>query len=198
MYKFKNFFFQFIFALLTTASEHVDEIERAIKVLEEATCVRFKNRTSEKDFVTFTGDTNHCSSRVGRREGEQFIKLVNSTVGEGCFKVASILHEIMHVLGFYHIHKGADRDNHIKILWENIVPGKEYKLEKRTDYWALTDFGVGYDVDSILHYSKTAYSKNGKNTIETIDKSLTNRIGQRKALSKGDVERIKKMYECDD
>lgn len=153
-------------------------------------------RSKEKDYVIFTGDTDHCSSKVGRQSGAQFIKLVNSTVGEGCFKVPSILHEIMHVLGFYHIHKGADRDNHIKILWENVVPGKEYKLEKRTDYWALSNFGVGYDVDSILHYSKTAYSKNGKNTIETIDKSLTNRIGQRRALSQGDIERINRMYQC--
>lgn len=183
--------------LTFTASEHANEIDKAFKAMESVTCVRFVERSKEKDFVIFTGDTDHCSSNVGLRGGGQFIKLVNSSVGEGCFKVPSILHEIMHTLGFYHIHKSPDRDDHIKILWENVLPGKEYKLKKRTDSWALTDFDVGYDVDSILHYPKTSFSKNGKNTIETLDQTLNDRIGQRNSLSVKDIRRINRMYKCD-
>lgn len=170
-------------------------------MLHNVTCVRFVNHTNESDFVTFTGDTNHCSSTVGRRGGEQFIKLINvpinTTVGNNCFRIASIHHEMMHLLGFYHIHKGADRDDHIRIKWENVIPDRHYKLEKRTDYDELSDFGVGYDVDSILHYSKSAFSKNGENTIETIDATQQDRIGQRTKLSVKDIERINRMYQCD-
>lgn len=164
--------------------------------------MRFVNHTNETDFVTITGDTDHCSSKVGRRGGEQFIKLINSTVnitiGNNCFKIASIHHEIMHLLGFFHAHKSANRDDYIRIIWENVIPDRHYKLEKRTDYDELSDFGVAYDVDSILHYSKTAFSKNGENTIETIDASLQERIGQRDGLSVKDIERINRMYQCDE
>lgn len=163
--------------------------------------MRFVNHTDELDFVTITGDTDHCSSTVGRRGGEQFIKLVNATVnatvGDNCFRIASIHHEMMHLLGFYHIHKSADRDDHIRIIWENVIPDRKYKLEKRTDYEELTDFGVGYDFDSILHYTKFAFTKNGESTIETIDEAHQDKIGQRNGLSVKDIERINRMYQCD-
>lgn len=156
-------------SILITANEHADQIDKAIQIVENVTCLRFVNHTDELDFVTFTGDTARCVSKVGRIGGEQFIKLVNSSVGEECFRIPSILHEIMHVLGFHHIHRGMDRDKYIKIIWENVLPERIHKLLTRGNDGDLTDFDVGYDVDSLLHYSKDAYSKNGKNTIETID-----------------------------
>lgn len=55
------------------------------------------------------------------------------------------MHELIHALGFYHTHKGPDRDKHVEILWENVIPEKKYKLEIEADYDELTDFGVGYD-----------------------------------------------------
>lgn len=182
---------------LFTANEHADQIDKAIQILENVTCVRFVNHSEEVDFVTFTGDTNRCTSKVGRIGGEQFIKLITDKVGDGCFRIPSILHEMMHVLGFHHIHRGIDRDMHIKIIWENVLPERRHKLLTRGDIGDLTDFDVGYDVDSLLHYSKNAYSKNGKNTIETIDESSLLRIGQRVALSDGDIKRINRMYKCD-
>lgn len=173
------------------------QIDKAFKILENVTCVRFVNYTNQADFITITGDTDHCSSKVGRQGGEQFVKLMNRTVGEGCFKIHTIQHEIIHSLGFYHIHKGADRDKHIRIIWKNVIPEKKHKLKIKGNYDELSDFDVGYDVDSIMHYTKKAYSKNGKNTIETIDPTLIDRIGQRTSLSDGDIQRINRMYECE-
>lgn len=182
--------------ILSSADEHAEQIYKSLETLANATCIKFVNHTNEIDFVTVSGDTKHCSSKVGRRGGEQFVKLVNRTVGEGCFKVASVIHEFVHTLGFYHIHKGADRDNHVRIIWENVIPAKKHKLLIKAGYNELTDFGVGYDYDSIMHYSGTAFSVNGKVTIETVDGSWNSRIGQRQGLSKGDVDRINRMYEC--
>lgn len=188
---FSNFYFR-------AAEDHAKQIEKATRVLENVTCLRFVKHSDENDYITFTGDTNHCSSKVGRRGGEQFIELVNATVGEDCFGLQTILHEILHSLGFYHAHRRSDRDNYLKIVWENVDPDWKYKLEKRKDPEQLTDFGVGWDPDSIMHYGKEAYSKNGENTIETIDEKLIDRIGQRDQLSEKDIERVRKMYKCDE
>lgn len=35
-----------------------------------------------------------------------------------------VLHELMHVLGFWHEHARADRDRYIKVNWNEILPGK--------------------------------------------------------------------------
>lgn len=35
-----------------------------------------------------------------------------------------VLHELMHVLGFWHEHARADRDSYIRVNWNEILPGK--------------------------------------------------------------------------
>lgn len=35
-----------------------------------------------------------------------------------------VLHELMHVLGFWHEHARADRDRYIRVNWHEILPGK--------------------------------------------------------------------------
>lgn len=174
------------------------QIDKAMKMLENVTCIRFVNRTDERDYVTITGDADLCSSMVGRRRGEQIIKLGqnNKPIGRGCFKITSIMHEIIHTLGFYHLHIGPDRDKHVKIVWENVDPERKHKLKIQAGYDELTDFDVGFDVDSIMLYKERAFSVNGHRTIKTIDKKLRNRIGQRERISDGDILRINRMYKC--
>lgn len=61
----------------------------------------------------------------------------------------------------------------------------------------MTDFGTGYDYDSIVHPRKTRYSINNTVTIETVDPKNMARIGQREKMSDGDILRINRMYKCD-
>lgn len=35
-----------------------------------------------------------------------------------------VLHELMHVLGFWHEHSRADRDRYIRVNWNEILPGE--------------------------------------------------------------------------
>lgn len=148
--------------------------------------------------MTFTGDSGSCYSHTGRTGGEQKVWLHNSTIDVNCFRITSIQHEVMHTLGFHHIHRGTNRDEHLRIIWENVIPSKKKKLLKRTDADKLTNFGVAYDYDSIMHYGKKAYSKNGKVTIETMDPKFQDRIGKKRELSPGDILKIRRMYDCDE
>ncbi|CRK90383.1 CLUMA_CG003996, isoform A [Clunio marinus] len=180
-------------------SEHVQQIEKAMREIENVTCLKFVGRTYQHDYVTFTGNTKRCVSQVGRNGGQQYIRLMPTTVETNCFRLGSIMHELVHTLGFYHTHIGTNRDDHIKILWENIDPSRQndFKVFLKSD--EVDDFGLGYDFDSILQYHSKAFSANGKPTIVVKDPNIKpNRMGQRKSLSRGDVLRIRKFYDCDD
>lgn len=110
----------------------------------------------------------------------------------------TVLHEFIHLLGFHHIHISPNRDNHIRIIWENINPPYESRFMKRSESDELSDFGTGYDYDSIMHTNSVAYSVNGERTIETLDPENQHKIGQRERLSAGDILRINRMYKCDE
>ena len=39
------------------------------------------------------------------------------SLDNGCMEYSTIIHEIMHVVGFYHEHERWDRDQYIDIIW---------------------------------------------------------------------------------
>ena len=108
-----------------------------------------------------------CFSEVGRTSGVQVLSLDN-----GCMEYATIIHEMMHVVGFYHEHGGWlgrrafriterwDRDNFIDIIWQNIDRGALDQFGK-VDLSKTSYYGQPYDYKSILHYDSLAFSKNG-------------------------------------
>ncbi len=53
---------------------------------------------------------------------------------------------------------------------------------------------TSYDYSSVLHYGKNDFSKNGLPTIEPIQSNV--KIGQRYNLSNGDIEVIRRFYNC--
>lgn len=104
------------------------------------------------------------------------------------------MHELFHTLGFQHQHSSPDRDVYVEIIKDNIKDGEYYNFKKFNES-DVTDFGVGYDYESIMHYRDTAFSKNGNKTI--IPKKDVE-IGQRRKLSDKDIEKLKLMYKCDE
>lgn len=67
---------------------------------------------------------------------------------------------------------------------------KKYGTDK------INSLGIPYDYQSIMHYGEKAFSKNRKNTIETLDPKKQSLIGQRKGLSKLDIRQINLLYKC--
>uniref|UniRef100_A0A0K0F2K0 Metalloendopeptidase n=1 Tax=Strongyloides venezuelensis TaxID=75913 RepID=A0A0K0F2K0_STRVS len=171
-----------------TPSE-VSELLKSFSTYKQLTCIRFIERTNQKDYLNIIKGYG-CYSQVGRTGGKQELSL-----GRGCLFHEIIIHELMHSLGFWHEHSRFDRNDHIKIIWENILPGMKSQFDIISP--ALQDTqGEPYDYQSIMHYDSTAFSKNGKNTIETKIDGFTDVIGSSVMFSKHDIIKINKLYMC--
>lgn len=103
------------------------------------------------------------------------------------------MHELGHALGFHHEHERPDRDQYVEIHNENIQ--EKYQIRFiRTDPNQVLTLG-SYDYGSVMHYSLTAFSKNGLKTM-TPKFNYTGKIGQRKRLSRMDKTKANNFYQC--
>ncbi|MEQ2207090.1 hypothetical protein XENOCAPTIV_007120 [Xenoophorus captivus] len=92
---------------------------QAMRHWEKHTCVIFTERTTEESYILFAYRPCGCCSYVGRRGGgPQAI-----SIGKNCDKFGIVVHEIGHVIGFWHEHTRPDRDEHVSIVRDNIQPG---------------------------------------------------------------------------
>ena len=60
----------------------------------------------------------------------------------------TVTHEVGHAIGFAHEQSRSDRDESIKIIWENIQEGKEHNFDKVE----TNSTGIEYDYTSVMQY----------------------------------------------
>lgn len=116
-------------------------INAAIADIQQSTCIRFTPRTSENDFIEIVAKSG-CSSSVGRIGGRQEVSLASSSSATHCMVKGIIIHELLHALGFYHMHSSIDRDNYVKVNYENVIWGLSYAFSKYTS----SNYGTTYDL----------------------------------------------------
>ncbi|XP_078421444.1 uncharacterized protein LOC144694744, partial [Cetorhinus maximus] len=162
-------------------------ISRGFKDFEKFTCVRFVPHRDEGDFISIQ-PIHGCYSSVGRVGGMQLISLNHQCLKKG---KGVVEHEVMHSLGFWHEHARSDRDKYIKIEWKNVWPGYEHNFLKQN----TNNLKTKYDYGSILHYSRTAFSKTGQPTLRPLLDTDTV-IGQRIRLSELDLMKVNRLYNC--
>ncbi|CAH1772854.1 unnamed protein product, partial [Owenia fusiformis] len=105
----------------------------------------------------------------------------------------TMAHEIGHAMGFWHEHARPDRDDHIKVVYNQISSTKQSQFSKQN--WVNTkSYGVDYDVGSVMHYHSKSFTKAGQLTIKTINPLYQRTIGQRVALSFADVKVANMAY----
>ncbi|CAH3176709.1 unnamed protein product, partial [Porites lobata] len=165
----------------------VKAITAAMNEWSSKTCITFKKRTTEKDYVEFFKGKG-CSSYVGRISGKQIINLAR-----GCWQMGTVAHEMAHALGFYHEQSRPDRDDYVTIRTENIKAGFEVNFKKQSSY-SVDSLGTPYDYGSIMHYGASYFSKNGQPTI--VVKKPGAQIGQRRGPSAIDVKQMNLLYKC--
>jgi astacin len=162
-----------------------ERVSYAMEHWESNTNIRFKERTSEVNYVRFVRSGGCSSSHVGMVGGQQYIKL-----GDKCNK-GNTIHEIGHCIGLFHEHSREDRDKYVKIIMKNIRPEKMKQFIKKID---KGDDVFKYDYGSIMHYDAYAWSidKGKLKTIEPRDPKAI--IGQRIRLSHRDIQTVNRLY----
>ncbi|XP_034566354.1 bone morphogenetic protein 1-like isoform X2 [Notolabrus celidotus] len=167
---------------------------QAMRHWEKHTCVTFTERTTEESYIVFTYRPCGCCSYVGRRGGgPQAI-----SIGKNCDKFGIVVHELGHVIGFWHEHTRPDRDEHVSIIRDNIQPGQEYNFLKMEPD-EVDSLGEVYDFGSIMHYARNTFSRGI--FLDTIlprydVNGVRPPIGQRMRLSEGDIAQARKLYKC--
>ncbi|KAG5672807.1 hypothetical protein PVAND_002899 [Polypedilum vanderplanki] len=170
------------------SSKQKNVISDAIDQIQKKTCLKFRPRGGEEDYILITNENTGCWSSVGKIGNAQKVNLQD----ECLLKFGTVIHELLHAIGFYHEQSRSDRDIFVKILTENILSDRRDNFMKLNEGEDET-FGVSYDYESVMHYSPLAFTSNGKPTIKSLKGEKSN-MGQREKLSEKDIKKINKMY----
>merc|ERR1712080_341974 len=162
-----------------------DVIKKAMNEYQRRTCIRFKWRTTEKNYIHMQ-EGRGCNSQVGM-VGRRW-QILN------CINFGTVIHELMHAVRFWHEQSRADRDQYVWIYENNVSPRMRYNF-KKYDFNKIQHLGTRYDYCSVMHYPKDAFSVNGRATI--VPKQRTNCVlGAKTGFSATDIIKINKLYNC--
>lgn len=128
-------------------NEMKEKIRFAMDYIMNISCIHFKTDFDESnltDYVLVRYVDKTCSSQVGFLGGRQDLNLYNSC-GKG-----NIIHELLHTLGFMHMHTSPERDDFVKIIFENIRPETVNNFEKTLA--PVSMYNTLYEYSSIMHY----------------------------------------------
>lgn len=169
------------FASVFSDSE-IETMWSGLRTIEAATCIRFVPVTEDiSGYVLIDHKNSGCWSYVGHVGGAQTLNL-----GPGCDLYSTTIHQMVHALGYHHEQSRRDRDDHVRILFENMDEHYHQNFAKQN-----TINSVPYDLGSIMNYGTTYFSNNNLPTMEILQGLSVTRGSD---LSPLDIKRINIDY----
>lgn len=162
------------------------ELERSFNEWSSKTNVRFKERTNEPNYVTISSSGSNSNSGVatlGMNGSRGFIRLGTRATA------IVIIHEIGHTLGYIHEQNRSDRDDFVRINFDNIQDDAVNQFFKSNSATLVTR---QFDVGSTMMYGSFTFSKNGRPTITDLNGNV---LAQQQArISSLDVQGTNSIY----
>ncbi|XP_065652529.1 uncharacterized protein LOC136079840 [Hydra vulgaris] len=200
----------------TTTTNYTTIIKQSVRAMNEymSPCghdVWVEKETSDKsgyiEFITTLNDG--CWSYVGK----QGTSKQQIAIGYTCNTKGTILHEMLHAMGFLHEQQRCDRDSYIEIIKpniNNIVGGIKFDAMVQFEcYYSIqqTHYSSPYDIFSIMHYELWALSKKPKRTANTktmrlkpefmnLTIDIEELIGKMGRMSDTDKQEVNALYGC--
>jgi hypothetical protein len=138
----------------------------------------------KKDHLVLTNGGKGCYSVLGKSGGRQ-----ETVISPSCNLFGTTIHEVMHVLGFFHEHVRPDRDKFVDVDWNVLkTETKKHQYKIRENQILYND---KYDFDSLMHYPLGPALQPKEGMMQPGDDP-----GQRNHLSEMDVIRLRGMYPC--
>jgi len=164
-----------------------NRILQALAYLSEKTVLEFvPYEDGMSDAIVFEPTEQNCYSYVGRISGTQPIY-----ISPGCDS-PHIVHEVLHAIGLVHEHSRPDRDQFIKIQWDNIPAKYHSQFEILPDFLIANWLKYDYDSHSIMHYGSQKL-KSDSNQMSLVRKDGTN-IPEPQELSPTDIEKVNSLF----
>lgn len=162
------------------------ELQKSFDEWTSKTNVRFKERTNESNYVTISSSGSNSNSGVatlGMNGSRGFIRLGTRATA------VVIIHEIGHTLGYIHEQNRRDRDNFIRINFNNIQNNAVDQFYKSNSATLVTS---QFDINSTMMYGSYTFSKNGRPTITDLNGNVLPRRQAR--ISSLDIQGTNSIY----
>ena len=176
-------------------------IHQALEYWENRTCLRFLPAGESPDYVHFIRAEAGCyATYIGKQGGMQIVN-----IGYNCVRFRYIVHEIGHVVGFWHEHTRPDRDDFVTVYTNRVYKRNIINFVKRKS--SNVDYqGVKYDYGSIMHYPENAFARLRCFGAQCITIAVKNfqeyyiqgrpDLGAARELSPGDIQQANRLYSC--
>jgi hypothetical protein len=182
--------------VIDPASGDVANINAAITIFNNnfAGVIQFTAHNGETNYVDFNLDPNNNNGSCEATEGdagigEQFATGAGGT--QNPCSVATVLHEIGHIVGLWHEQSRPDRDTYITVNYGAVIKASRGNFDPPYDSEGVQEL-TPFDYASVMEYPPYSFSRNGEPCIETIPAGIP--LSNPNGYSAGDIDGVLRLY----